>query len=35
MEHEEEGIGGTPLSTVDTNAPGQGRTLRPNRTRTI
>lgn len=36
MEHEEPGIAGsTPLSTVDTNAPGQGRTIRGSRPRTI
>jgi hypothetical protein len=36
MEHVEEGIAGpTPLSTIDTNAPGQGRTLRASRPRTI
>jgi len=36
MEHVEEGIAGpTPLSTVDTNAPGQGRTLGASRPRTI
>ena len=36
MEHVEEGIAGpTPLSTIDTNAPGQGRTVAPSRPRTI
>jgi len=36
MEHVEEGIASqAPLSTVDTNAPGQGRTLRGSRPRTI
>jgi hypothetical protein len=36
MEHVEEGIAGpTPLSTIDTNAPGQGRTLGASRPRTI
>lgn len=36
MEHEEEGIASpAPLSTVDTNAPGQGRTIRAGRPRTI
>ncbi len=36
MEHEEDGIASpTPLTTVDTNAPGQGRTIRGSRPRTI